>query len=299
MSKLLRRLLPRKNRFTGVDIGTSEIKVVEIQVSGDGPEVVARERCLSPPGVWTEHFDEEELVQALHEVVHPHCREVITCIGGVQVISRVLPCPPENEQEPVSAQTKILQGASVSPDQLICRQTRLNETDVLHLAVPAAVVYRYYGIFCRAGLTVVAIDLQFFALWRLFGELLREPAAIVDIGAGSSHLVIVKDGLIRFARLLPAGAGILTAGDAPQLDLQHTGIAGIAQDIRRLLEFYAIREGAPVTRIILTGGASKLDGITDFLLDVLNVPVEPGEAGIDPEYAVALGLALRQVTAHG
>ncbi|MEG3070425.1 MAG: hypothetical protein RQM92_05940 [Candidatus Syntrophopropionicum ammoniitolerans] len=71
IKEYLRRLLPQKRHFTGVDIRAGHIRVAEIKVTDGIPEVAALGMIPSPPGVWGDNLDEEALIQALQEVLHP------------------------------------------------------------------------------------------------------------------------------------------------------------------------------------------------------------------------------------
>lgn len=337
IKELARRLLPRRNHFIGVDVGARDVKVAEVKVIDGAPEVVALRRCPSPPGVWNEQFDEEALVQALKELANPRLRQVITCIGGEKVVGRVVRLPAMSERElEAAARFEVEKFVPVPVDQLIIRHVRLGEStngggtmqNILLLAVPAATVYRYHSIFSRAGLTVTALDLQAFALWRLFGREVAGTVAVADIGAATSHLVVVRDGAIRFVRLLPVGGDTVTrflmeaygieftaaeemkvggADAAPgavrAADLWHGGVVEVGREIRRSLKFWAAEEKVTVEKIILSGGTSKLYGLTEHLREALGVPVEVGRPQVflaegvdyDPAYAVAIGLALREV----
>lgn len=241
MRNYLRKLLPKKNHFIGIDIGVYQIKVAEIKIIDGFPEVVDLRSLPTPKGVWTADFDEESLVQALKGLASPTLKEVITCIGGEKVVSRVVKLPRLSEKELESAVKFEIQKFVPTPvDQLIIRYIRLDQIlndpvkapkikipipltgesreisgvqegqDVLLLAVPLATVYQYHSIFSRAGMVVTAADLQAFALWRVFGRNVRGNIAVVDIGAKTSHFVLVKDGLIKFVRLLPVGCEVLT-----------------------------------------------------------------------------------------
>ncbi|MDK2881435.1 MAG: type pilus assembly protein PilM [Clostridia bacterium] len=222
MKDLLQKILPRKNYFTGVDVGTSSIKVAEVRIDDGAVDVVSLRKYHSPPGVWTERFYEEHLVETLSQLHSEGLQEVITCIGGEKVINRVVRFPLMSDKELIAAAEMEMEKYPFSPsEQLIIRCVRLNRNEngnapgaegqnVLLLSVPASTVYQYYGIFSRAGLTVTAVDAQVFALWRLFGREVEGTVAIADIGMSTSYLVIVRDGEIRFARLLPVGGNILT-----------------------------------------------------------------------------------------
>lgn len=359
MKKALFRLLPRKNSYLGIDVGTRKIKSAEVKVAGGVPEVVSLKEHLAPPGVWSGDFDEEALVQALGEIACPGLGEVVTCLGGEVLISRVVRMPPMTEKEmTAAARFEIQKFVPLPLDQLIVRQVPLDGNNpagdkkagekgngsgrtgrssdreegrnVLLLAVPASTLYRYYSIFSRAGLLLAAVDLKAFALWRLFGEGQQGTVALVDIGAGTSQLVLVKDGVIQFIRLLPVGtdfpasfhgngggrpevdkagkesAGALTgekkAIAGPGSDVPGEQLSEIARELRRTLEYYS-KENVRVKRLILSGGASRLKGLSHVLQEVLGLPVETSVPEIkfspgvtyDPAYAVAIGLALRGV----
>jgi type IV pilus assembly protein PilM len=226
---------------------------------------------------------------------------------------------------------------------------------VLLLAVPSATVYQYHSIFLRAGMTVTAFDLQAFALWRVFGGDLAGTVAIIDIGERTSHLVVVKNGSIQFIRLMPVGGETLTkaVADTFSVDIAQArelkeessvardseiylqsgvpqrignalreGLTELIKEVRRSLNFCSTQERLNVERIILSGGTSKLNGITDYCQEMLGLKTEIGipqaglpgqnaslrlnskgkifdiqaempEQGYDPVYAVALGLAMR------
>lgn len=346
IKSLLQRVLPRKKEFAAVDIGSNQIKVAGIRANEEGPKIVLLRRYECPPGVWTDQFDEEQLVGLLSQIRSEGIKEVISCIGGEKVISRIVRFPSMSEKElAAAAENEVEKYLSSPADQFIFRYVRLDEggieegedekgQSVLLLAVPAAAVYQYYGIFSRAGLIVTAFDLQAFALWRLFGRNTSGTLAMIDIGSRTSHLVITRDGRIRFIRVLPLGGGVLIkaiieaygveAAEArkiqesasllrengwdPQEDRQlpevlRGSLMEIVREIDRSLNFYAMQEGMPVERLILSGGTSKLRGLPAFMEDVLDIPVAVGTAdlplpegeGFDPAYAVALGLALRGV----
>jgi type IV pilus assembly protein PilM len=226
---------------------------------------------------------------------------------------------------------------------------------VLLLAVPSATVYQYHSIFLRAGMTVTAFDLQAFALWRVFGGDLDGTLAIIDIGERTSQLVVVKNGSIQFIRVMPVGGETLTKtiADTFSVDIAQAkelkeessvardseiylqsgvqqrignalreGLTELIKEVRRSLNFCSTQEKLSVERIILSGGTSKLHGITDYCQEMLGLKTEigipqaglteqnaslqlnskgkiidiqaemPGQ-GYDPVYAVALGLAMR------
>lgn len=315
ITKYLKGFLPEKKHFTGVDIGAGHIKVAEIEVVDGTPEVVALRMAPSPPGVWSDHLDEEALVQALKEVLNPNCREVITCIGSEKAVCRSVQLPQMGEKELWSAlKIEIQKYVPVPVSQLVIRYVKLGQAengaehksagepkaagggqdlqDLLILAAPLPIVYQYHGIFSRSGYTVTAVDLQAFALWRVFGRNTPGSTAMVDIGAKTSHLVLVQDGLIRFIRLLPAGS------EDP---------AGISKELQRSLDYYGAHEHISVGKLLLSGQISNTDELNEHLRQSLEINTEVGSPAVDftgdelydPAYAVSVGLALREVAGYG
>ena len=363
MKKLFHKILPKKNHFMGIDIGTCEIKAAEVKIIDGFPEVVALRRCPASPGVWTDELDEESLVMALQEIASPNLKEVITCIGGENLVSRLTRLPRMSDKElEAAARFEIEKFVPIPADQLIIRYVRLDPEEekerngpkikrfmprsgetkensdhheegqnILLLAAPAAIIYQYHSIFSRAGMVVRAIDLKAFALWRLFGRTEEDCTAIVDIGSKTSQLLLVKDGLIKFNRLLPAGGEILTGyisenfgislQEARQMmeeaavtlddqgDFKASRISNalqevlpeITRELERSLD-YCRQENMTAKKLVLSGGTSKLTGLTDYLEDVFELPVVVGIPPVefsesltyDPAYAVAIGLALRE-----
>ncbi len=253
-------------------------------------------------------------MQCLKELRGPNGREVITCIGGEKAVSRVVKLPRLSEKELWSAvRFEIEKFVPTPADQLIIRCVRLGRTvnlsankragasheedsahkteDLLILAVPLTTVYQYHGIFSRAGFTVAAVDLQAFALWRVFGRGTQGTAALADIGARSSHFVLLRDGLIRFIRYLPAGS---------------ENISDCITELQRSLDYYSRHEDISAEKVVCSGRLDNFRELNEGLQQNPGISAEAGvpavdfTAGVtyDPAYAVAVGLALREVYGH-
>ena len=175
--------------------------------------------------------------------------------------------------------------------------------------------------------------------------------AVIDIGAKTTTVVIVQGGVPHFVRIIPTGGDDLTqalssglgadAATAEHLKREvgltavralagpgswsapptETDAPGIIADVigeqlvslRNTINYFAnTRPKDPVRRIILTGGASQLPGLSAALAGMTGIAVGSGDPfacvvtpagaaelpgdgvpGTDPlRYAVALGLAL-------
>ncbi|RDV83219.1 type IV pilus assembly protein PilM [Ammonifex thiophilus] len=328
----LSKILPRKTRFVGIDVGTAETKLAEVELAGGRPEVIRLSRLPSPPGVWGDVFDEEKLVEVLRELA-PGVKEVISCLPGDKVVSRILRLPPMSDREREQAVRLEVERFLPTPvEELIIRSVWLEDKaggegrKCLILAVPAPLVYRFHELFRRAGLVLGVLDHPAFALHRLFRPQLREGGvALVDIGARVTQIVVARNGQIVFLRTLSAGGDLFTRSasehygvpfeEAERMKLEAAatiedpsaaeafrgGLLEVGREIKRSLEFCSTQEGVAVKRVILSGGGAKFRPLPVFLEGMLGLPVTVDtpslrfSAPYDPAYAVALGLALREV----
>ena len=192
----------------------------------------------------------------------------------------------------------------------------------------------------QAGLRVQGVDLTPFAVLRALGRQTGaevETEALIDIGARVTNIVVHSGGLPRFVRILLVGGQDVTDAVSEQLGVptpqaevmkQQVGrpgfdeeladlaraVSATSQDfvteIRGSLDYYAASNpGAPVERIVVTGGGSRLEGILDRLAAGTRLPVHGGDpmaslrigrTGLDeaqldfvkPLAAVPVGLAL-------
>lgn len=282
--------------FIGVDIGTSQIKSAEVQINDQGFEILSLQECPTPTG------SDDEMILALKKMI-PGARQVITCAGGGDVVCRIVRFPRLKEKELEAAVRYEVESFLSSPEKMIIRYVPLQPgqgQELLLLAVQKETVYRYYKIFSMAGLMLTAVDLPAFALWRLFGRKTRDSRVIIDLGAKFTTIVLVNKGVIRLIRTLSAGGEDIENSAALSGTMELFKNA-LASEIRRSLIYYSNQENVSVEKVILTGGTSKLAGISNYLQDVIDVPVARGMISdlqrreIDPTFAVAVGLALREV----
>jgi type IV pilus assembly protein PilM len=218
---------------------------------------------------------------------------------------------------------------------------------VLVVAAQKDMINSFVETVVRAGLEPEAIDHIPFALIRSLGEPAgalngNHPGeALVDIGAGVTNIVVHEQGTPRFARTLMVGGNAVTealaAGlgvsfdDAESLKLRmglSESVVGegsplegaprileqramaFVDEVRGSLDYYlAQAEATRISRVVLSGGGSKLRGLPTRLANALRLPVEqgrvlhnirPGKLGLsepqlveaEPFMGTAVGLAM-------
>ena len=196
----------------------------------------------------------------------------------------------------------------------------------------------------KAGLIPSMVDLNSFAVLRSLvtagsglGSLQAE--ALVDVGASVTNIVVHQGGVPRFVRILLMGGADITDAVAERLGVpmeqaesvkQTTGLALVAgaaeahpanraiestgsafvEEVRGSIDYYLAQPGAArISRVVLSGGGSRLVGLVERLSAATRLPVEAarpmslltvGKTGlteeqlayVEPMVTVPVGLAM-------
>lgn len=162
-----------------------------------------------------------------------------------------------------------------------------------------------------AGLNPVGVDLIPFALSRVLTPqgTAAGTVALVEVGGNTSTVVISIDGVPHFVRIIPTGGDEMTKQIAVRLEIpgeqaetvkRYIGMGARARtpddqraaavvreaaheliaSIRNTLNYFTNTkgEGQPVSRIVLAGAGSALDGFREALADATGAPVGFGDA---------------------
>ncbi|MGO9341490.1 MAG: type IV pilus assembly protein PilM [Acidimicrobiales bacterium] len=189
-----------------------------------------------------------------------------------------------------------------------------------------------------AGLTVEGVDLVSSALVRALVDpktMSDSPEAIVSVGAGLTVVVVHQHGRPQFVRTVGIGGNATTAAVASALDLPladaealkrrlgepvpqvqaaeraaRASMSELVGEIRNSIQYFASLPGrAPISRVLLTGGGSRVNGLVETLQAQVRIPVQvvsalsrldlrkldqkPEQlASIDPVATTPIGLAL-------
>jgi type IV pilus assembly protein PilM len=193
-----------------------------------------------------------------------------------------------------------------------------------------------------ANLNPVVVDVDMLALINGFelnypDDIGRHVVSLVHLGASIMTVLVLKDSLSIFQRDITLGGNQYTTGLQKALSLSRedaeamklggrpwnqaqtdvlmvlrTVTEEVVTEIQRSFEFYLASAGdEPIGKVYLSGGSSRLKGLSHVLASRLKLPVEPlnpfrridiPEKSFDVAYihdigpmaAVAAGLALRQ-----
>ncbi|NQV12454.1 pilus assembly protein PilM [Candidatus Uhrbacteria bacterium] len=193
-------------------------------------------------------------------------------------------------------------------------------------------VSAYTNIFKDAGLDLMSLETEPFALIRSMIGDDKSPIMILDIGAFRTNMTIVENGIPFINRSIKVGGGSVTQAIATQMgvsieeaeqvkyDLHAAGngipkavvdlFQPIVHEVRYAMDVFIKSEislNQHVEKVILTGGSALLPGLDAFLTEELNVRTFVGDPWarvkvnpalrpvldeLGPRFAVAIGLAM-------
>jgi len=327
-------------KLVGLKIGASQIAAAHVANNGS-PELVEAFREPLEPGVVVsgEIRDPETLGEALKRFFDLHKlpkRAVRLGVSNNRIGVRIFEIDGVSDEQqlenairfraeevlPIPLDEAVLDyvvlGEDVRPDGTQSKR-------ILLVVAYREVVDRYLQACRHAGLQVVGIDLEAFALLRsLEAPMERDASAGALVGVAIGHdrtTIAVSTGRhCEFARVLDWGGWSLNVAIARELDrapseveaikrqlsfahdtevdgltpeqLTKTrsgiqrALASFSRELVASLQFYQAQPGAlGIGEIVLTGGTAHMDGLTDAVGELVGVPIRLG----DPLKRVTLG----------
>jgi type IV pilus assembly protein PilM len=213
--------------------------------------------------------------------------------------------------------------------------------EVLLVAAKKDKIADYTGVITQAGRTAVVVDVDAFALQNAYeanyGLEPQQVIVLLNAGASAININILSGDQSVFTRDISIGGNAYTEALQKELNLPfesaeqakkgapvegvspddvravlHAMTENVLLEIQKTFDFFkATAASDRIDRIVVSGGASRVDGFTQTLQERFGAPVEtfdpfrkiafePQKLGVaDPEgalptAAVAVGLALRK-----
>lgn len=195
------------------------------------------------------------------------------------------------------------------------------------------------GVVRESQLQATFYEIEIFSTIRSVVDEPVNPVLVLDIGASATKVYVVEHGVVALSHNIPRGGQDVTrtiatssgisVGSAEILKKEH-GFAGgegsydprsielvfssIFEEAKRALSQYEAAKGKKIAHLVLTGGGGVTKALeayakTFFALDVrianpfgkTQTPafMKPVLEAIGPEFAVAVGLALRKLEEEG
>ena len=278
-------------------------------------------------------------------------KEVAASLSGHAVIVKKISLPIMTEQEvaesiyweaeqyiPFDIQDVNLDYQILTPGAM---EEARSAMDVLLVAAKKDKIADYTGVIAQAGRVPIIVDVDAFALQNVYEVNYRPSAeavvALLNAGASAVNINIVGGDQSLFTRDISLGGNAYTEAVQKEFNLPFEAaerlkrgepVDGVAfEDVRSVLQamnenvlleiqktfdfFKATTAAERIDRILVSGGASRVDRFRSMLEERFDTPVEafdpfrtidfdPAALGVEnrdevvPTAAVAVGLALRR-----
>ncbi len=297
-----------KNNPFGLDIGSSSMKAVWLSEEKNGYSLLAALTSPTPAkGMMSESpLDQEEVAQVIKKMISEGgiaTRYVNLALSENQVYTKVLEMPVLSDKELSSAiyweaeQYIPVPLTNITLDWKVLKRPsnplEEGKMQVLLVGAPTLLVEKYQKTLAMAGLSIATIETEIISTLRSLSEGSNFPnSVVVNIGAMSTALAVVKEGTMIFAYSVTTGG--IAINRAIAVDFGFTlsqaeeykkvyGVSSktlggkigqstipillsIVNEVKKALAFYneKYKGDAPIQQILLAGGSAKLPGIDLF-----------------------------------
>ncbi len=209
------------NKVLGLDIGSSSIKIAELDVGRNGGKLVNFGIVPTPPN--SLNGGDITDVGSLSHAIKTLCKEIrvgrnSAAVGmfGTAVIVKKISIPRIDvdlvaDQVRWEAEQYIpFDPNSISLAHHVINPEASTETmDILLIAAQNELVSAYYQVVSGSGLKLGVLDVSSFALANLFefnyGRAPGQTVGILNIGSAITNFVVISDGEVVFSRDMPIG----------------------------------------------------------------------------------------------
>ena len=314
--------------FVGLDIGFSSIKVVALEKQDSLYKLVSLGSIAAPqPGMISDTDIELEAVSSaikrLMAAARIEEKEVTAALPESKVFTRVIDDLPFLSDSELPSAIKYASEEFIPMPvsevnlywQVLSRTSNKEKnprTVVFVVASPKTVVTKYVKVLTDAGLKPKALETEVIAVTRsLVSNNPYSPSTlIVQMGATTTDLAVISNGLILLTRSISTGGLALTRTLAQHFNFElnqaeeYKKVYGLLEDqlegkvfetlqpiievilgeVRRVIQaFDAKHPQAQIKRVVLSGGGAKTPGLVVYLANRLGLEVQEA----DPWYFVA------------
>lgn len=312
--------------YLGVDLGATSIKIVELKEEGGRPRLLTYGYTEQNVGYPEKEFTETtekaiDLIKKICIKARTVSKQAVAALPSASVFSSVINIPAAPGKDlaeavrweakkiiPLPLEEMILDWKVLTPESGAGGEAgaaiQQKTTRVLLTAAAKNLVKKYLDIFKGAGLNLVSLETETFALVRSLVGVDKSTIIIVDMGAASTAISIIENGIPFLNRSLNVGGINLTKEIAASLGTDFNqaeqmkydvgmsaasgggvpkiierSLAMLLNEIKYCANIYQSQEssqGKRIEKIILTGGGALLPNFVEYLGSALNMRVYIG-----------------------
>jgi|GEM_PF-859834 len=211
----------KRTHLVGIDIGASAVKLVEFDLSGEQPVLVAMGSAPLNGEVFQGNVivKPELVTEQIQALISENAREgevlVVTALPGPSVfikrakIARVASNEIEGHIRMEAGNLIPHNIDAVKLDYNIIGESADDQLDVVLVAAKNEIVESFSEMFAEAGITLAVLDVEYFALQNIFEtrypELKASTVALIDVGHRYSAVNICRGGDSLFSGDISSG----------------------------------------------------------------------------------------------
>jgi type IV pilus assembly protein PilM len=311
--------------FLGVDLGATSIKIVELKEEAGRARLLTYGYTEQSIGYPEKEFTETperaiDLIKKICVKARTVSKQAVAALPSASVFSSVINIPAAPGKDlaeavrweakkiiPLPLEEMILDWKVLTPETAVGVTppvTPQKTTRVLLTAAAKNLVKKYLDIFRGAGLNLVSLETETFALVRALVGVDKSTVIVVDMGAASTAISIIENGVPFLNRSLNVGGINITKEIAASLGIDFNqaeqmkydagmspgaggGVSKIVEralsmllnEIKYCANIYQNQEGGTekkIEKVILTGGGALLPNFVEYLSGALNMRVYAG-----------------------
>lgn len=316
VKQLLKLFQPKHRSILGIDITSTSVKILELSGKSDALRIESYGRELLPPHALDGHVIKDidavaACIKKLLDRLQTKCTQVALAVPDAAIISKVVQINDgltdvEMEELVVIEADKYISYPidEINLDFEILGHSEKNPAllDVLIVASRAENVTNRVETITRAGLDVLIVDVESYAVERAVQQLAKElPAsgqdkiiAIIDIGASYTHLFVLNGMKLVYSRdekfggmqlieaiaehyqmTIDQAAAAKEEGNLPN-DFESAVLEPFKENIllqikRTLQFFYSASQEEDVDHILIAGGLARLPGLVTLIQEQIGV----------------------------
>jgi type IV pilus assembly protein PilM len=311
--------------FLGVDLGATSIKIVELKEEAGRARLLTYGYTEQSIGYPEKEFTETperaiDLIKKISVKARTVSKQAVAALPSASVFSSVINIPAAPGKDlaeavrweakkiiPLPLEEMILDWKVLTPEiaaGVTAPAVPQKTTRVLLTAAAKNLVKKYLDIFKGAGLNLVSLETETFALVRSLVGVDKSTVIVVDMGAASTAISIIENGVPFLNRSLNVGGINITKEVAASLGIDFNqaeqmkydvgmspgaggGVSKIVEralsmllnEIKYCANIYQNQEGGSgkkIEKVILTGGGALLPNFVEYLSGALNMRVYAG-----------------------
>jgi len=308
----------KSKNLLGLDIGSSAVKMVEFKDLGKGKGYALKAFGVEPlPAeaiVGGTIMDSGAVIDAITKLLQEKSVKnlsVATALDGNSVIIKRISVPAMSEAE--LAETIQWEAGQYIPfdveevkidHQVLDSDTATGNINVLLVAVKRDLIGEYTSILSQSGLSPTALDIDAFCIQNAYEINYpisgTEVTALVNIGAGTTNIAVLKGTSPLFWRDIQAGGNNYT--DTLQREMNLTfeqaealkkgePVEGVkaeqaipilnavteefGSELKKTMDFFRVTTNETnIHKIILSGGGTQVPNLDRYLSQFFGIPVE-------------------------